>query len=161
MSNRIQLPVIVIVMFLTVLLGCGGCDNEPVENDAVRATEKLIQSDILLQHFKATYPDKKVLKFARADVNNTGNEDRVVIYQDTKDKNMMVVVFDEEGKLKCSNNVPAPVTNQMIQFKDIDKEPPLEFIVSGVKGANYGYAIFRLEAGNLIDLFGEGMEDCC
>ncbi|KAF1084172.1 hypothetical protein SPSYN_02576 [Sporotomaculum syntrophicum] len=159
MLSRTQL--LVILTSLLIFLGCGGCGNQPAENDAVRATEALMRSDALLQHFKSVHPDKEVIVFARADVNNTGNDDRVVIYRDTRDQNMMVVVFDAAGKLQCSNKVPAPATNQMIQFKDIDERPPLEFIASGVKGANYGYAIFRLEAGVLSDLFGEGMEDCC
>lgn len=159
MFTRVQMQVVLIYLF--ILLVCGGCINQPVENDAVRATEKLVQSDAPLQYFKTTHPNKEVIVFAQADVNNTGTEDRVVIYQDTKEQNMMVVVFDDEGKLKCSNEVPAPATNQLIQFKDIDEKPPLEFIVSGAKGAKVGYAIFRLEAGKLEDLFGEGMEDCC
>jgi len=144
-----------------VLLACGGCANQPAENNDVRATGELQQSDALLQHFQTVHPDKEVIKIARADVNNTGTEDMVVIYQDTKDKKMMEVVFDADGKLKCSNQVPAPANNQLIQFKDIDKQPPLEFIVQGTKGAKVGYAIYRLQDGRLADLFGEGMEDCC
>jgi hypothetical protein len=37
----------------------------------------------------------------------------------------------------------------------------MEFIVQGMKGANVGYAIYRLEGTKLEDLFGEGMKDCC
>jgi hypothetical protein len=57
--------------------------------------------------------------------------------------------------------VPAPVSNQVITFKDIDDKPPLEFIVQGMKGSNLGYAIYRVEGSILENLFGEGMEDCC
>jgi len=159
MISRTRLPVLLIS--LMVLLACGGCANQPAENNDVRATGELQQSDALLQHFQTVHPDKEVIKIARADVNNTGTEDMVVIYQDTKDKKMMEVVFDADGKLKCSNQVPAPANNQLIQFKDIDKQPPLEFIVQGTKGAKVGYAIYRLQDGRLADLFGEGMEDCC
>jgi len=159
MISRTKLPVLLIS--LMVLLACVGCAKQPAENNGVRATGELAESDALLQHFLAVHPDKEVIKFARADVNNTGTEDLVVIYQDTRDKKMMEVVFDADGKLKCSNQVPAPASNQLIQFKDIDKQPPLEFIVQGTKGAKFGYAIYRLEEDELRDLFGEGMEDCC
>ena len=60
-----------------------------------------------------------------------------------------------------TNEVPAPVSNQVITFKDIDDKPPLEFIVQGMKGSNLGYAIYRVEGSILENLFGEGMEDCC
>jgi len=159
MISRTRLPVLLIS--LMVLLACVGCANRPTANNAVQAAGEQLQSDALLQHFLAVHTDKEVIKIARADVNNTGTEDMVVIYQDIKDKKMMEVVFDAAGKLKCSNQVPAPASNQLIQFKDIDKQPPLEFIVQGTKGAKVGYAIYRLQDGRLADLFGEGMEDCC
>ena len=49
----------------------------------------------------------------------------------------------------------------MIQLRDIDKKPPMEFIVQGAKGSKMGFAVFRIEENRLVDLFGEGMEDCC
>jgi hypothetical protein len=73
----------------------------------------------------------------------------------------MLVVLDIKGGYQCTNEVPAPVSNQVITFKDIDDKPPLEFIVQGMKGANIGYAIYRVDGTKLEDLFGEGMKDCC
>jgi len=55
----------------------------------------------------------------------------------------MLVVLGKPGAYQCTNEVPAPVSNQVITFKDIDDKPPLEFIVQGMKGANVGYAIYR------------------
>jgi len=157
MFSRIRLPGI--LTYLMLILVCSGCGNLPEEKSA--AVDQIMQSDSLLQYFISTHPGKEVIKFARSDVNDSGTEDMVVIYRETKDKNMMEVVFDAAGKLHCSNEVPAPATNQQIQFRDIDKKPPLEFIVQGMKGANVGYAIYRLEEDRLVDLFGEGMEECC
>ena len=74
---------------------------------------------------------------------------------------MMCVVQDFRGQYRLTNEVPAPVSDQTIELKDIDEEPPMEFIVQGRKGAKVGFAIFRIEDGELVDLFGEGMEDCC
>jgi len=37
----------------------------------------------------------------------------------------------------------------------------MEFIVQGSKGNKTGFAVFRIENNQLVDLFGEGMEDCC
>lgn len=48
-----------------------------------------------------------------------------------------------------------------IQFKNIDEEAEMEFIVSGEKDGAAGYAIYRMIDGQPMDLFGDGMEDCC
>jgi len=139
---------------------CCGCGNQVVENTPA-AGIKVNRDDKLLQYFISSHPEKEVLACARADLNNDGAEDLVVIYQESREKNLMLVVLDIAGGYGCTNAVPAPVSNQLIQFRDIDQKPPLEFIVQGVKGANVGYAIFRVDGDKLEDLFGEGMKECC
>lgn len=114
-----------------------------------------------LSFFTSTHPGKEVIKFAAADLDGDNTEDLVVIYRESGEKNSMLVVLDKKGEYLCTNDVPAPVSNQVIAFKDIDDKPPLEFIVQGMKGANFGYAIYRVEGTRLEDLFGEGMKDCC
>ncbi len=115
----------------------------------------------LLQYFISTHQDSEVRKCAGADLNNDSIEDLVVIYRKSEDKNKMLVVLGGPGEYQCTNEVPAPVSNQVITFKDIDNKPPLEFIVQGMKGAHVGYAIYRVDGTRLEDLFGEGMKDCC
>ena len=85
----------------------------------------------------------------------------IVIYQVEAAKNMMRALLDKGDRYEFTNEVPAPVSDQVIEFKDIDEKPPLEFIVQGRKGAKIGFAIFKLVNGRLVDLFGEGMADCC
>ena len=91
---------------------------------------------------------------------NDGRKDLVVVYH-TEDLTRMVVCQNNEGGLVYSEPIPGPIENQQIQFKDIDKEGPIEFIVSGEKNGAVGYAIYRMIDGQPIDLFGEGMADCC
>ena len=79
----------------------------------------------------------------------------------SEQKNMMRVILDLDEGFLATNEVPAPIEDQIIQFKDIDKKPPMEFIVQGSKGNKTGFAVFRIENNQLVDLFGEGMEDCC
>ena len=43
----------------------------------------------------------------------------------------------------------------------IDKEGEIEIIITGEKKGAVGYAIYRMIDGQPVDLFGEGMEDCC
>ncbi|OPX90863.1 MAG: hypothetical protein A4E53_00801 [Pelotomaculum sp. PtaB.Bin104] len=115
----------------------------------------------LLEYFQATHPGQEAIVYSRADVNNDQGVDLVVIFRAGKENNAMLAVLGFPGSYQCTNEVPAPVSDQVIQFKDIDDKPPLEFIVQGRKGTNYGYAIYRVEGTNLEDLFGEGMKDCC
>lgn len=154
-----RLKLLVILTYLIISLACCGCGNPPAEKEVT--ADGIKQNDNLLQYFAATHPDQEALKCARGDLNADHTVDLVVIYRAKQDKNMLVAVLDVKGKLKCTNEVPAPASNQQIQFKDIDQKPPLEFIVQGVKGAHVGYAIYRLEEGRLVDLFGDGMKECC
>lgn len=115
----------------------------------------------LLQYFEQSCPGLGVIKIARCDLNADGREDLIVIYGVSDDKNMMRVILDLGEGFLATNEVPAPIEDQVIQFKDIDRKPPMEFIVQGSKGIKSGFAVFRIENNQLVDLFGEGMEDCC
>ena len=73
----------------------------------------------------------------------------------------MVVALSINEGYQITEPVRAPVSNQQIQFKDIDEQPPTELIISGMKGSNVGYGIFRIEKGQVIDVFGSNMDLCC
>jgi len=144
-----------LMLFMTY--GCNGSGNE----DPPKPDQEVHNTNRLLQYFITENPGKEVIKYALKDLNNDGREDLLIIYKVGKEKNMMCVILDLGEKYVATNELPAPVSNQVIQFKDIDDKPPMEFIVHGSKGAKVGYAIFRVEKGQIVDLFGEGMADCC
>ncbi|MCQ4923912.1 Cys-Cys-COOH protein SaoC [Tissierella carlieri] len=116
----------------------------------------------LLLYFQETHPNNDAILCGYEDLNDDGRKDLLVIYVEEYRKNAMVVVIDTGEGFKLSDHTHAPIQNQKIEFKDIDKTGPIEFIVSGSKDGKYGYAIFRLiDDKEIKDLFGEGMEDCC
>lgn len=116
----------------------------------------------LLLYFNETHPENKVILCGYEDLNDDGRKDLLVIYNESHKKNAMVVVIDTGNGFKLSEHVKAPIDNQVIEFKDIDKTGPIEFIISGSKDGNFGYSIFRLiDDTEIRDLFGEGMENCC
>jgi len=137
-----------------------GCGKNGSGEGAARETEIASHSE-MLRHFERQNPEKGIIKWAEADLNNDGRQDCIVMYRVDKDKNMMRVILDLESGYFDTNEVPAPHSDQVIQLRDIDRKPPMEFIVQGAKGARLGFAVFRIEGNRLTDLFGEGMEDCC
>lgn len=143
---------------LLVLLCITGCSGEGQEEETVAAIDT---GHFYYKHFSAAFEDKKPLLTGVNDINNDGLEDLIVIYQDTSTTNKMIAIWEEEGNVIISEPTPAPVENYRIEWKDIDDKAPIELIVSGAKGVNVGYAIYRWEKGNFVNLFGEGMEDCC
>ncbi len=114
----------------------------------------------LLDFFNASHTEEIILA-AQADLNMDGKEDAVIIYKETESSNKMRAVITDGSGYHLTEPVPAPMENQEIKFKDIDEKDEMEFIVSGEKNGNVGFAIFRIEGLKVVDLFGEGMESCC
>jgi len=120
--------------------------------------EKVDQKNPLLKIFQSEYSNKVIL-MKEGDITNDGIEDLIVIYDISKSEKRMIVVMG--GSNSLTNSVKAPIERQNIKFKNIDEKDEMEFIVSGYKGSKVGYAIYRIENNRIIDLFGEGMAQCC
>jgi hypothetical protein len=159
MKCPLILKIAAVMVFFSVT--CCTDKERPAAGDQKNYSPTVLQENALLRSFAVNHPGLLILKYAQADLDNDGLEDLIVIYQVNKGQNEMCVLLHYIEGFVESNSVPAPVSDQLIQFKDIDSKPPLEFIVQGRKGPKVGYAIFRIENGKLEDLFGQGMEDCC
>jgi len=142
-----------------VCLAISACGEKGSEEEVGRKAETSRHSDAL-EHFKRHNPTREIIKWVEADFNDDGRQDCIVLYLIGEDKNMMRVILDLESGYFETNEVPAPHSDQVIQLRDIDRKPPLEFIVQGPGGKD-GLCGFRIEENRLVDLFGEGMEDCC
>ena len=92
-------------------------------------------------------------------------KDLLIIYKENSEEEgkitRLVIAVAQENGCTYTEPIPAPIDNQGIQFKNIDEENEMEFIVSGEKNGAAGYAIYRMIDGAPVDLFGDGMEDCC
>ncbi len=119
-----------------------------------------VSDEQLLAAFGTLRPGAEVIASAAGDVSGDGVGDLVVIFAKGDGRNGLLVVLGGDVP-SLTNDLPAPAENQSITLRDIDEAAPTEFTVQGSKGANIGYAIYRIEDGRLSDLFGEGMEDCC
>lgn len=116
----------------------------------------------LLLYFIENKVEYGVITCGYEDLNDDDRKDLLVIYKVGPRENGMTIVLDTLDGYKFTDSVRAPIDNQKIEFKDIDKTGPIEFIISGSKDGNFGYSIFRLiDDFEIRDLFGEGMDDCC
>ncbi len=157
---RFALQQFLMILIVLMLQACSDLDKQSTGNQ--KDFHPTVLTEIkMMQFFADNHPDLTILKYAQADLDNDGSDDLIVIYQIGSNKNEMTVIYHQKGNYSETNAVPAPVSDQVIQFRNIDEKPPLEFILQGRKGAKVGYAIFRVENGKLTDLFGDGMEDCC
>ena len=145
---------IFIIIFTIFLLGCEGQAEK--ENEVLSKYNE----NKLLKVFKNEFPERKVILCESADLTNDNIEDLIVIFKEEKETRMVVLVDSGDG-VKYTNIVPAPIEDQSIKLKNIDNKDEMEFIVSGSKRGNIGYAIFRIENMKIVDLFGEGMDSCC
>ncbi|GLI55065.1 hypothetical protein PM10SUCC1_05800 [Propionigenium maris DSM 9537] len=127
------------------------------------SSQEIFQEDIdqknpLLKIFQDEYSNRVILT-KEGDITDDGIGDLIIIYEVSKSEKRMVVVLG--GSERLTSSVKAPVERQSIKLKNIDEKAQMEFIVSGYKGSKLGYAIYRIEDNRIIDLFGEGMDECC
>lgn len=110
--------------------------------------ETVPEDDSILNVFKNAYPTAEVLLACREDVTDDGLDDLVVICK-MEEGNRTIVVTDkgDSTNYDFSDPIPAPVENQKIQFKNIDKEGEIEIIITGEKKGAVGYAIYRMIDG--------------
>ena len=162
---------------LLCLAFLAACDEAPEKTGEQTGYAALTQAQQeAVDHFLATHSglgadgDKDKLILCRmADLNYDGIDDVVVLYAPAKGTqpveghsgNAMCVLVSREGGFTATNSLPAPHERQSIQFRDIDGKPPLEFVVSGYKGARTGLGVYRVYGETVENLFGESMDECC
>ena len=117
-----------------------------------------------LQYFETVNPGRDIFLACEEDLTNDGLNELVVIYHNPEEGviNWMVALINRgDGTYDITEPSRAPIENQAIRFFNMDKEGELEFVLTGEKDGEVGYAIYRIIDGELINLFGEDMEDCC
>ncbi|MEG1682529.1 MAG: Cys-Cys-COOH (seleno)protein SaoC [Oscillospiraceae bacterium] len=112
--------------------------------------------------YQEQFSEKEILLACNADINGDSREDLVVITRAEQGAAEAVALLAEEaGGYTVTAPIPAPQQHQKMRFFNMDKEPELEFLMTGDKNGMVGYAVYQVTEGALTNLFGEGMEDCC
>ena len=116
----------------------------------------------LYQKYISDHPEKEILLACVGDLTDDGVEELVVLYRAGRDGSCeTVVLVNENGTYYETTPTPAPREHQKMRFFNMDKKDVLELLVTGSKDGEVGYAIYRIIDRELINFFGEGMEDCC
>lgn len=142
------------VLLLTIGTGCGKSEMK-IDKESL----EVLKEDKLFNLFTDKYKECIPITCKKGDVTNDGLEDLIIIYKNGENIRMKVLIDGKE--VIFTEEVPAPIENQTIEFKDIDNKNEMEFIVKGSKRSNIGYAIYRIVDNEIKDLFGEGMNECC
>ena len=136
-------------------------DEEAEASSGVEYAVMVKENHPLLKEFRSRYPERTVLLACAEDITNDDIQDLVVISQLKEDISTIALYSNEAGELAETPPIPAPRENQHIRFFNMDKLSEIETLITGEKNGQVGYAIYRIMDGEMINLFGEGMEDCC
>lgn len=113
-------------MLILPILFFAACshENQQSAGDQIDFNIAQLAENKMLQFFVDHHPEHPILKYAQADLDNDSREDLIVIYQFATGKNQMSVIYHRNGNFNETNAVPAPVSDQLIQFRNIDEKPP-------------------------------------
>jgi len=118
--------------------------NEPTWMRDKEFAAMASEDNIALQYFREKYPERAVLLACEEDINDDKLVDLLIIYKENVDTRLVAVCNTGDGNWYISPEIPAPIENQTIRFKNIDNEAEMEFIVSGEKKGAVGYTVFPI-----------------
>ena len=145
-----------------------GAQDRNDSSDAPRSGREYdapVESDHpAMEWFRQVYENRDPFLGFAGDMSDDGLDDLIILFHEDGITDICwkcVAVQNADGSWTDTEPVRAPVEKQRVRVFDMDKEPPMEYIITGEKAGMIGYSIYRLIDGALIDLFGEGMDDCC
>lgn len=170
MTQKVK-RLLIIPMILLLIVGLAFLRDYLQEKDEAAETQSrngrqyapfVDEDDPMYQRYLAEHPEKEILLACVGDLTDDGVNELVVLYRaDSTGACETVVLVNENGTYYETSPTPAPREYQKMRFFNMDKKDEQELLVTGSKDGEVGYAIYRIIDGELINFFGEGMEDCC
>lgn len=158
------LVAVVSIFFLRRYIYAIEAEKQQAARDGKEYARQVPDDNEAFLYFQEQVPGREIFLACEEDLTDDGRKDLVVIYHNPEEGriNWMVALINRgDGTYDITHPTRAPIENQAIRFFNMDKEGELEFVLTGEKDGEVGYAIYRVIDGELIDLFGEDMEDCC
>ena len=150
------------IKFLIVVVSLiGGFFFSKKNSEKLKFQEKIeITKNIeMISEFRKNLSGKVILA-KEMDVDMDGNLESFIIYRENG-KVWLTIGYNLGQKTVFTEAVPAPVEGQELSFNDFDGDGEIEFIVSGYKEEKVGYGVFKFSNCKIIDIFAEGMKECC
>lgn len=162
---RLLLNVLLILLAIVLLAGLRQYlavrEEEAAQENGVPYVEMVAEDHPLLEEFRLRHPERTILLACSESITRDDVPDLVVISQLGDDISTIALYNGADGVLLETPPIPAPRENQHIRFFNMDNLGEIETLITGEKNGQVGYAIYRIMDGEMINLFGEGMEDCC
>lgn len=168
MNKKVK-RLLILPLILVLLLGLTalrdylqGKDDEAEKTSTRQYAPFVEETDPLYQYYVAAHPEKEIILACVGDLTDDGLNELVVIYRAGSDGSCETVALVQEGGSYYETTpTPAPREYQKMRFFNMDKKDEQELLITGSKDGEVGYAIYRIIDGELVNFFGEGMEDCC
>jgi hypothetical protein len=149
--------IVSLILLLILASGCGSSKTPALLTTEARPVTSTPGYLFWEQH----YAGYRCLQAAEGELNGDDQPDLLIIYRDEVNACFLVAVINAEPDFQVTTPFSAPVSDQVIDIFNMDGTSPNEFSVSGRKGVNIGSAVFRLENGQIVQLFSSGYGDCC
>lgn len=120
---------------------------------------EIIENRNPLESFNREF-GKKILLARESDLDNSGIKENVIMYEE-KNKVWFVIGYQNGEEIGFTDPLPAPLEGQELSFNDFDGDDNIEIILSGYKNDKIGYGVYKFKNKKIIDVFSEGMNECC
>jgi len=158
---------LVYVLFFAVSFTLAGCGNtlkttaQSSSTEVVQTQNEIAKTSPVFAYWQKQFPDAVWASLAKADLNNDGRDDLVVVYNQGENKSFFVVIEDLANGYQITDPTPAPVQDQAVKIMDLSGWAQHQFSITGRKNDVVGMAIFVVDNHKILMLYTSAYGDCC
>ena len=158
---------LVYVLLFAAIFAVGGCRDgskttaPPASSEFAQTQNEIAKTSPVFAYWQKQFPGAEWASLAKADLNNDGRDDLVVVYNQGENKSSFVVIENLATGYRITEPTPAPVQDQVIKIMDLSGWAQHQFSVSGRKNDVVGMAIFVVDDHKVVMLYTSEYGDCC
>jgi hypothetical protein len=133
----------------------------PTSTEFAQTQNEIARTSPVFAYWQKQFPGAEWASLAKADLNNDGRDDLVVVYNQGNEKFFFVAVEDLPTGYQITEPTPAPVEDQVVKIMDLSGWSQHQFSVSGRKDDVVGMAIFVVDNHKVLMLYTSAYGDCC
>ncbi len=162
--TRIVLACILFLAATSSFASCGNVPNTvmpPSSTEAAQSQNEIAGTSPIFAYWQKQFPNAVWDSLAKADLNNDGRDDLVIVYNQGKDTAFFVVIEDLTTGYRITDPTPAPIQDQVIKIMDLSGWAQHQFAISGRKDDVVGMAIFVMDNHKIVMIYTSAYGDCC